>query len=206
MRKVLGILLLAVGFFSCENESTTSDPGIQAMANNEEFTTGVKFETWRPQYNRASVNQDNILSLVAETDSTRFVLRVPYTLFSNDSKEKLYLGDVGKLGKQEGVEGLAGYAQYYLLDNIDRKVLGKYVTQDSNKEITDVGIVVFDAEEKQVPGTISGTFYANLKKIEMSDEDKNKLTPAQKIRVDKLRDKKSFHDGVFFRIKLEAAK
>lgn len=206
MRKVLGILLLTVGFFSCENESTTSDPGIQAMANNEEFTTGVKFETWRPQYNRASVNQDNVLSLVAETDSTRFVLRVPYTLFSSDSKKTLYLGETGKLGNQGETDRLAGYAQYYLLDNTDRKVLGKYVTEDSNKEIPDAGMVVFDPEDKQVPGTVSGTFYANLKKIEMSEDDKNKLTPAQKKRVEKLRDKKSFQDGVFFRIKLEAAK
>lgn len=206
MRKVLGILLLAVGLFSCENESTTSDPGIQAMANNEEFTTGVKFETWRPQYNRASVNQENILSLVAETDSTRFVLRVPYTLFSSDSKKTLYLGAADSLGKQDETGRLAGYAQYYLFDNNDRKVLGKYVTQGSNKEIPEAGIVVFDSEEKQVPGTVSGTFYANLKKIEMSDDDKSKLTPAQKKRVEKLRDKKSFHDGVFFRIKLEAAK
>lgn len=219
MRKILAIFLLVMGFVSCENETKTSDPGIFAMANNEEFTTGVKFEDWRPDYFRASVNSDNILSLIADTDSTRFVLRVPYTVFSNDADKVLYLGDVGKLGVREGgVEGLAGYAQYQIMDGIDKKVLGRYATYDSNTVIKDTvkgivhsiienpGIVVFDKEEDQIPGTISGTFYANLQKEIMNEEDEKRLTPKQLLRVEKLRNSKSFQDGVFFRIPVEPAK
>lgn len=206
MRKILAIFLLVMGFVSCENETKTSDPGIFAMANNEEFTTGVKFEDWRPDYFRASVNSDNILSLIADTDSTRFVLRVPYTVFSNDADKVLYLGDVGKLGPVDGVEGLAGYAQYQIMDGIDKKVLGRYATHNSNKVINDPGYVIFDKEEDQIPGTISGTFYANLQKEIMNEEDEKRLTPKQVLRVKKLRNSKSFQDGVFFRIPVEPAK
>lgn len=212
MRKVLGILLVAIGLFSCENETKTSDPSMYAMVNNEEFTIGVGYENWRPDYFRASVNSDNILSLIADTDSSRFVLRVPYTVFSNDADKVLYLGDVGKLGAQKGVEGLAGYAQYQIMDGIDKKVLGRYATHDSNTAVGDnsvienPGIVVFDKEDDQIPGTISGTFYANLQKEKMDEEEKKRLTPKQLLRVEKLRNSKSFQEGVFFRIPVEPAK
>ncbi len=212
MKKILGILLVAVGLFSCENETKTSDPGIFAMTNNEEFTTGTSYEEWRPDYFRASVNSKNELSLIADTDSTRFVLRVPYTVFSNDAGKELYLGDVGVIGEQAGVDGLVGYAQYQIMDGIDKKVLGRYATHDSNKVIKDrsvienPGIVVFDKEEDQVPGTISGTFYANLQREELSEEDKKKLSPKQLLRAEKLRNSKSFQEGVFFRIPVEPAK
>lgn len=207
MKKILGLLLLVFAFVSCENETDTNSPGMQAMANNEEFTAGFKYEVWRPDRIDAFVANESVLYLIGQTDSTAFTIRVPYRL-EQGKTTMIELGDVIEETTEEGDLVKSGvkssnndeaYAIYTVRDNVDKTILATYKTND----ISNRGVVVLDKMEDQIPGTISGTFYVNLKKF----PGKDKLTTEQQIKYDKvLRDVKSFQDGYFFRIPMETAK
>ena len=199
MKKVIGIVLMVLGFgfIACENETKTADPSIIAMVNNEEFTTGVKFETWRPQYTDLRVANENILYLKAETDTTMFTLRVPYA-FSNEEVDRTFaFGDVVPVDVSDLK---TAFAQYIVYDKVTKAPIAIYKTAEN---ITNTGEFKFADKDSQVPGTITAEFFANMKKDTMPGF--YKLTTKQKeYYKNTLRDMKSFQDGVVYKMPVSA--
>ncbi|MCC9042451.1 hypothetical protein LNQ81_07045 [Myroides sp. M-43] len=207
MKKIIGIFLLILGlcFIACENETKTGDPSIIAMVNNEQYTiqsgaSGVKFETWRPQYEDLKVANENVFFMKAETDTTMFALRVPYTLFENQPKRDFYFGDV-KQFEESGVRDTLAFAQYIVFDMNTKVQIAVYRTAES---ITNTGRFKYIDDTKQVPGTITASFYANMEKGKPEGFDK--LSDKQKEFYEKLQPMKSFQDGMIYRMPVSAGK
>ncbi len=201
MKKVIGIVLmvLGLGFIACENETKTADPSIIAMVNNEEFTTGVKFETWRPQYTDLKVANENILYLKAETDTTMFTLRVPYAFSVVPEERTFSFGDVVPVDESDVK---TAFAQYIVYDKVTKAPIAIYKTA---KNITNAGMFKYADSDSQVPGTVTAEFYANMKKDTMPGF--YKFTSKQKdYYKNTLRDMKSFQDGVVYRMSVSVGK
>lgn len=216
MKKIIGafILILGLGFIACENESKTGDPSIIAMVNNDLFkvkqgTEGteinaMKFETWRPKYNELKVANENVFYLKAETDTTLFSIRVPYTLFEKNDKRSFDLGDVVQ-ATTVGTDKDVAYATYRVYDNKSTKVLiAIYKTHTNEKVVGKAGLFSYTPDDKQVPGTITASFNANMKKEK--PEGFEKLSQKQKEHYESLTDVKSFQDGMIYRMPVSAGK
>ncbi|MHC5308614.1 hypothetical protein ACYSNM_00725 [Myroides sp. LJL116] len=211
MKKILGLLAIGFMIFSCANEVETSDPGLQALTNNEEYQGAFKYENWRPDFIYATLANEKILQLRGETDTTRFTMRVPYFVDQQEDNV-IILGPV--VSEKVNESGLidskdlkpsnddAAYGIYTLRDKFDRSVIGRYTT-DSSDGTNNYGRVIIYSAAKQTPGTISGEFHVNL------DLDPTSLGPnateKQKERFQKLAKKKEFTKGYFFKVPLVAA-
>lgn len=203
MKKLIGafLLVLGLGFVACENETKNGDPSIIAMVNNEEFTTGVKFETWRPQFTDLKVANENVFYLKAETDTTLFSIRVPYTYRSDNENRKFIFGDVKQVENSVSV----AFAQFIVFDKKTKTPIAIYKTSSDSEVISNPGEFEYAEFEKRVPGTISGSFYANMKKDTLPGY--HKLSQKQKDYYTKtLRDVKSFQDGMIYRMPVSAGK
>ncbi|SEI57509.1 hypothetical protein SAMN04488018_10229 [Myroides marinus] len=205
MKKLIGafLLVLGLGFVACENETKNGDPSIIAMVNNEEYTiktnaSGMKFETWRPNYNELKVANENVFFMKAETDTTMFALRVPYTLFENQPVRSFEFGDV--VQATEDNKNVA-FAQYIVYDKKSKTQLAVYRTAAS---ISNSGIFSYADDKKQVPGTVTAEFFANMQKEKPEGYDK--LTTKQKEYYEKLQPMKSFQDGVIYIMPVSAGK
>lgn len=208
MKKLIGafVMILGLGFIACENETKNGNPSIIAMVNNEQYTiqsggaSGMKFETWRPQYEDLKVANENVFFLKAETDTTMFALRVPYTLFESNKKREFVFSDVKQLEENATIDTLA-FAQYIVYDKHTKTQIAVYRTADN---ITNTGMFKYANDDKQVPGTITAEFYANMKKEKPEGYDK--LTDKQKKFYEELQPMKSFQDGVIYRMPVSAGK
>lgn len=211
MKKILALVAIVFMMFSCANEVETSDPGLQALTNNEEYQDAFKYENWRPDFIYATLANEKVLQLRGETDTTRFTMRVPYFVDAQDDNV-IILGPV--VSEKVNELGLinsrdlkpsnddAAYGIYTLRDKYDRSVIGRYTTNEADGS-NNYGRVIIYSAAKQTPGTISGEFYVNL------DIDPNSLGPnatvKQRERFEKLAKKKEFTKGYFFKVPLVAA-
>ncbi|TDS62089.1 DUF6252 family protein [Myroides indicus] len=210
MKKIFGILAVALAFVACENDVKFATPGMHAQMTLDAITDTTalnqspynRFTEYRPQDFKALVVSGKGLVIEAVTDSTKLMITVPEYEF----------GTKYEFDKTKGI-----FAEYFLLDD-DEKVIGSYGTDikgKDEKEIENPGFVIFDVAEKQVPGSISGRFVINMNASllppdetggvgEMPDDipDGAAVVFIKKKYVDK----KSFQDGVFFRIPLGEAK
>jgi hypothetical protein len=216
IKKIFGILAVALAFVACENDVKFATPGMHAQMTLDAITdtTALKqssysrFMEYRPQDFKALVVSGKGLVIEAVTDSTKLMITVPEYEF----------GTKYEFDKTKGI-----LAEYFLLDD-EEEVIGSYGTDilgKDDKEIEKPGFIIFDVEEKQVPGSISGRFVINmnasmlppdLMEIEgeivpvPEDLEEGEPLPFDGILVKKYVDKKSFQDGVFFRIPLGEAK
>lgn len=216
MRKIIGVflLILGLGFIACENETKNGDPSIIAMVNNDLFKAkqgnegkeinSMKFETWRPQFSELKVANENVFYLKAETDTTLFSIRVPYTLFENQEKRSFDFGDVVQATTAENDKEVA-FATYRVYDNKNTKTLiAIYKTHTDEKVVGNAGLFSYAPDEKQVPGTITASFNANMRKEKPEGFDK--LSQKQKDYYNDLTDVKSFQDGMIYRMSVSAGK
>lgn len=204
MKKIFGILAVALAFIACENEVKFATPGMHAQMTLDAITDTTalnqspynRFTEYRPQEFRALVVNDKGLVIEALTDSTKLMITTPEYEF----------GTKYEFDKTKGM-----IASYYLLDD-DEKVIGAYGTDilgEEDKEIENPGFIIFDVEEKQVPGSISGRFVINMNADFLPPDETKETEIDGTIYVEYIKryvDKKSFQDGVFFRIPLERAK
>ncbi len=211
MKNILAILATCILLLSCQNEVETSDPGMHALTNNEEYQGAFKFENWRPEFIYATLANEQVLQLRGETDTTRFTIRVPYRV-DPEQDNVIVLGavineQVNEQGEMEANElkpsnADAAYAIYTLRDKFDRSLVARYTTHEPDA-LNNYGRVVIYSAEKQTPGSISGEFFVNL------DIDPNSnseyANDKQKERFEKLAKKKEFTKGFYFQIPLYAA-
>ncbi|MTG98035.1 MULTISPECIES: hypothetical protein [Myroides] len=214
MKKILGLLLVIAACIACENDTKNSDPGLQAYTNNEEYKEAVKYEKWKPERMTAYIANENVLYIMGETDSTSYVMKVPYSpsLFGKTIKLEEYR-KVENGGKQANIQfdnrestKDDAYAYYRVKSksSLD-ETFALYVTRgiDKNKNEVEMGEVYFAPEADQIPGTISGTFFANLIKEDLDETQQKNFTEKQKEEHAALQNTKIFQEGVFFRIPLE---
>lgn len=218
MKKVISAFLVILGlvFIACENETKNGDPSIIAMVNNDVFavnssddtsippTHAMKFETWRPQYTDLKVANENVFYLKAETDTTLFSIRVPYTLFENNDKRSFEFGDVIQATEVEDED--VAFATYRVYDNKNTKTLiAIYKTHSDEKVVGKAGVFSYGSDDKkQVPGTITATFNANMKKEKPEGFDQ--FTKKQVELYNALNNVKSFQEGVIYRMPVSAGK
>ncbi|MEC4113040.1 DUF6252 family protein [Myroides pelagicus] len=201
MKKILCLLLFVTALVACENDTVTSDPGLQAVTNNEEYSEALKYEKWKPNHKTAYVANENVLYIMGETDSTSYVMKVPYSpsLFG----KTIRLGKYRKVIDDKASNKDDAYA-YYRLKNKSalNETFAFYSTQEEDKKgnIVDMGEVSFAPESEQIPGTITGTFYVNMLKEPLDEIQQKNYTDKQKQEHAALRSEKIFQEGVFYRI------
>lgn len=207
MKKLVGLFAVLLLVFACDSDSDSFASGMQAQTNDEYNTTEFQYLTWRPKRIDAVLANENVLQLRGETDSTKFVIRVPYTIKEGEDSI-IELGDligdeVDQTGqklqdnfKQSNAD--AAYAFYSIKDKFDNVTTARFSTTGVEHK----GHVVLYKAENQIPGTISGEFFVNLELEPSSDN----LSPKQKEIYNSLSKFKTFQQGNFFRITLEAAK
>ncbi|MHC5200869.1 hypothetical protein [Myroides sp. LJL119] len=210
MKKIIGLLACLFLLLACENDVETSDPGMQALTNNEDSQQAFVFQKWRPEFIYATLANESVLQLKGETDTTRFTIRIPYVIHPTEDTviilgERIHEGSasendaISKDIKASQVD--AAYAIYTLRDKFDRQIVGQYQTNQTD-ESNSYGKVILYGLNKQMPGTISGEFYINL---DLDTKNSIPSNPKHKERFEKLAKKKEFTQGYFYRIPLEAA-
>jgi len=195
MRKIVGIFALALGFMACENDVKFSDPGMRASMTVDAITDSAKlkgnpyshYADFKPQSFKAYVVNDKNLIIDAKTDSTRLRIYLPDYEF----------GAKYEFNATENIK-----ADYFTYNDFDA-IVSSYATDaiglGDNKPVNRPGFVILDPADKQVPGTISGTFSINMNANKLPD---NEMGPEGNI-IKRYVDRKTFDQGVFFRIPLE---
>lgn len=210
MKKIFWVFACLFLLVACENEVETSDPGMQALSNNEDAQGAFVYEKWKPEFIYATLANGEVLQLRGETDTTRLTIRIPYDIHPSEDTviilgEQIVEGDSLDPGvlvtpiKASLMD--AAYATYTLRDKFDRQIVGRYQTKESESS-DNYGKVILYGLNKQTPGTVSGEFYINL---DLDTENSVPSNPKHKARFDKLAKKKEFTKGYFYRIPLEAA-
>ncbi len=194
MKKILGILALSLAFVACEKDVKFSDPGMRATMTRDVLTDTAQikgnpysyFTEYKPTTFKAYVVNDKNLIIDAQTDSTRL---------------RIYLPDY-EFGARYDFNQTANIkADYFQYDDFGNEQL-VYSTDalKGGKPNSRPGYVILDPAEKQVPGSISGTFSINLNSKLLPDDVIDIETGVKIVRYV---DVKTFDKGVFYRIPLE---
>lgn len=198
MRKILGVFALALGFMACENDVKFSDPGMHATMTLDAIIDTARiygnpynhFSEFKPQSFKAFVVEDKNLIIDAQTDSTQL---------------RIYLPDYEFGAKYEFNATDNIKADYFVLNDFET-IIASYATDNvsltDGKPVSRPGYVILDSADKQVPGTISGTFVINMNADKLPEDEVGPDGKTTKRYVDR----KAFDSGVFYRIPLERGK
>ncbi|WP_413511246.1 DUF6252 family protein [Myroides odoratus] len=196
MRKIIGIFALALGFMACENDVKFSDPGMHATMTVDAIIDSTRingnpysqFAEYKPQSFTAYVVNDKTLIIDAKTDSTQL---------------RIYLPDY-EFGAKYEFNATDNIKADYLVSNDFGNITSAYATDamgmSDNKPVNRPGYVILDPADKQVPGTISGTFVINMNASKLPEDV---LDPVNGKKIKRFVDRKAFDSGVFYRIPLE---
>ncbi|MBB1139539.1 DUF6252 family protein [Myroides sp. WP-1] len=198
MRKIIGIFALALGFMACENDVKFSNPGMHATMTLDAIVDTAKikgnpyshFTEYKPQSFKAYVVNDKTLIIDAKTDSTQLRIYLPDYEF----------GAKYEFNATENIK-----ADYLVLNDFD-VVTSMYSTDalslKDQKPVNRPGYIILDSADKQVPGTISGTFAINMNASKLPETEVDEMNNPIKRYVDR----KTFDGGTFYRIPLEKGK
>lgn len=198
MRKIIGLFALTLGFMACENDVKFSDPGMHATMTLEAITDTARingnpyshFAEYKPQSFKAYVVNDKTLIIDAKTDSTQL---------------RIYLPDY-EFGAKYEFNATDNIKADYLVFNDFEKIKASYATDAlslvGEKPVNRPGYVILDSADKQVPGTISGTFVINMNANKLPEDE---VGPEGTV-IKRYVDRKAFDSGVFYRIPLEKGK
>ena len=170
MKKLIGLLALTLTFIACENDVKFNEPGFQAqrIAEQNDTVPMPTYEYWKANEFTAKVHNGNVI-IIGSDDTTTLEFRTNTYEF----------GVKYDLGVLE-----ANRAKVIHVDDEGKLVGPVFETNGSLGS----GYISFDPVDRQVPGTISGTFNVTL-------VDKNN----PKVKT-------TYNKGVFYRIPLEEAK
>ncbi|WP_158961701.1 DUF6252 family protein [Myroides fluvii] len=194
MRKIIGMFALVMGFMACESDVKFSDPGMYASMTVDAITDSTRIEgnpyshymEYKPQSFKAFVVNEKTLNIEAKTDSTTLRIYLPDYEF----------GAKYEFNATDNIK--ADYIVYDDYNNTASMYSTDALSLITNKPVSKPGYIILDPADKQVPGTISGTFVINMNASLLPDDELDENNK----RIKRYVDRKTFDEGVFFRIPL----